>query len=72
MRRRLWFSAHACLQLETKLALVMFVGRFYVHMAPQMPFTSVGELAASITALFTLHQKEGIWLTLQPRVPASA
>ena len=50
----------------------MFVGRFQVHMAPQMPFTSVSELAASITALFTLHQKDGIWLTLQPRVPASA
>lgn len=55
------------MQLETKLALAMFVGRFHVRMAPHMAISNVTELADNTTSLLTLRQKRPIWLTLQPR-----
>lgn len=66
------FQCKEHVQLETKLALAMFVGRFELRMAPHMAFQSIQELADSCTSLVTLHQKGGFWLTLQPRVASTS
>lgn len=60
------------LQVEVKLALVMFVARFHIRMnRERMPCaTSPDAFADDCTAYISLRRKAGIHLCMTPRLAA--
>jgi hypothetical protein len=56
-------------QLETKVAIAMLVGRFRVTRDPaRMAFKSVKQFIEECTAYLALYQADGLHLQFQPRV----
>ena len=66
------FSKCLRVQLESRLAVAMIVGRYRLQKTPRLPYSTVEGFADHCKSALHLWHRDGVHIQLQPRAPAAS